>query len=89
MKKIIAKLIQKFAPKIKEEINEFAAEAIEKLKIKVENYDYSIKLNALVEFVMLKIKLPLWLKPFKGTIKNIIKNTAEELIEELKDKIGG
>lgn len=89
MKKLFKKLIEKFSPKVKEEIKEFAEEAIEKLKIRVENYDYSVKLNALVEFVMLKIKLPLWLKPFKGTIKNIIRNTAEELIEELKDKIGG
>ena len=87
MKEIFKKLIDKFAPKVKEEINEFAQEAIEKLKIKVENYDYSVKLNALVEFVMIKIQLPLWLKPFKGVIKNVIKETAEKLIEEVKDKI--
>ena len=36
---------------------------------------------------MLKIQLPLWLKPFKGVIKNVIQETAEKLIEEVKDKI--
>jgi hypothetical protein len=87
MKKFLEKLIKKFAPKVKEEIQEFAAEAIEKLKIKLENYDYSEKLETAVNLVMTKIKLPLWLKPFKWVIRKVIKETAEGLIEELKEKI--
>ena len=86
-KNLIAKLIDKFSPKIKEEINEFASEAIGKLKIKVENYDYEVKLNALVEYVMSKIKLPLVLKPFKGVVRNVIKDVAEGLIEDIKERI--
>ena len=87
MKQILEKLIRKFAPKVKEEIKEFAAEAIEKLKIKIENYDYSEKLETAIDLVMTKIKLPLWLKPFKRVIRKVITETIEGLIEELKDKI--
>ena len=87
MKKVFKKLIEKFAPIVEEEIKEFAQEAIEKLRIKVENYDYSVKLNALVEFVIRNIKLPLWLKPFKWVIRNVIRDTAETLIKEAIDKI--
>ncbi len=85
--KVLGNLLAKVKPDLKEEINQSSKEAIEKLKIKVENYDYSVKLNAAVEFVISKIKLPLWLKPFKGVIKNVIKENAEELIEKAKDKI--
>ena len=79
--------IEKLDPEFKAEIDEFSKEAIEKLKIQVENYDYSIKLNAAVEFVMSKIKLPLWLKPFKVVVKNVIKSNAETFIEQIKDKV--
>lgn len=86
-KRLINKLIVKFAPKIKAEINEFAVEAIQKLKIKAENYDYEVKINAFVEYVMSKVKLPLVLKPFKGVVRNVIKDVAEGLIEDIKDRI--
>ena len=84
---ILKKLIEKFAPKVKEEINELAKKAVGMLKFKVGNYDYTEKLNIVVDFVMSKIKLPLWLKPFKGVIKKVIQETAEGLIEDVKDKI--
>jgi hypothetical protein len=87
MNKFLKKLIEKFAPKVKEEINEFAAKAIGILKFRVGNYDHTEKLNIVVDYVVSKIKLPLWLKPFKGIIKKIIRETAEELIEEAKKKI--
>ena len=87
MKIFLEKLIKKFAPKVKEEIQEFAAEAIEKLKLKFENYDYSEKLEVAVDLVMKRIKLPLWLKPFKWVIRKVIKETAEGLIEEIKEKV--
>ena len=87
LKKIVKALIEKFAPKVKAEINEFAAEAIEKLKIKVGNYDYEVKLNALIEYVMSKVNLPLVLKPFKGVVRNVVKDVAEGLIEDVKDRV--
>ena len=87
MKKFLEKLIKKFAPKVKEEIQEFAAEAIEQFKVKIENYNYSEKLDTVVELVMIKIKLPLWLKPFKRVIRNVIRETAEGFIEEIKEKV--
>lgn len=87
LKKLVKTLIEKFAPKVKEEINEFAAEAIEKLKIKVGNYDYEVKLNALIEYVMSKVNLPLVLKPFKGVVRNVVKDVAEGLIEDVKDRV--
>lgn len=87
MKKFIKKLIEKFAPKVKEEINERAQKAVGMLKFKVGNYDHTEKLNIVVDFVMSKVKLPLWLKPFKGVIKKIIQETAEGFIEEIKDKV--
>lgn len=86
-KKLIKKLIEKFAPKVKAEINDFAAEAIQKLKIKASNYDYEVKVNALVEYVMAKVKLPLVLKPFKGVVRNVIKEVAENIIEDVKDRV--
>ena len=89
MKNFIKKLIEKFAPKVKEEINELATKAINMLKFRVENYDHTEKLNIVVDFVMSKIKLPLWLKPFKWVIKKVIKETTEGLIEEAKEKIEG
>ena len=87
MNKILKKLIEKFAPKVKEEINELAKKAVGMLKFKVGNYDYTEKLNIVVDFVMSKIKLPLWLKPFKRVIKKVIRDTAEGFIEEAKEKI--
>lgn len=87
MKKFLKKLVEKFAPKAKEEIKEFAQEAIEELKIKFENYDYDVKINALVEFVMNKIKIPMWLKPFKWVVKTVIRETAEELIEQIENAL--
>lgn len=86
-KKLIDKLIEKFLPKIKAEIIELATEAIAKLKIKTGNYEYDVKINALVEYVMSKINLPLVLKPFKGVIRNIIKEVAENIIEDVKDRV--
>ena len=86
-KKLVKKLIEKFAPKVKTEVNEFTAEAIEKLKIKVENYDYEMKLEMLIEYVMSKVKLPLVLKPFKGVVRNVIKDVAIGLIEDIKDRV--
>ena len=87
MKKFIKKLIEKFAPKVKEERNERAQKAVGMLKFKVGNYDHTEKLNIVVDFVMSKVKLHLWLKPFKGVIKKIIRETAEGFIEEAKKKI--
>ena len=84
---ILKKLIEKFAPKVKEEINELAKKAVGMLKFKVGNYDYTEKLNIVVDFVMSKIKLPLWLKPFKRVIKKVIRETAEGFIEEAKEKL--
>ena len=81
--KFIKKLIEKFAPKVKEEIDELIITAIERLKIKVGNYDYEVKINALVEYVMSKVKLPLVLKPFKGVVKNVVKDVAEKVAEDL------
>ena len=89
MKNFIKKLIEKFAPKVKEEISELAQKAVKMLKVKVGNYDHTEKLNIVVDFVMSKLKLPLWLKPFKWVIKKVIKETAEGLIEEAKEKIEG
>lgn len=89
MNKIFRKLIEKFAPKVKEEITELAQKAVKMLKFRVGNYDHTEKLNIVVDFVMSKIKLPLWLKPFKRVIRNVIKETAEEFIEEAKEKIEG
>ena len=85
--KLINKLILNLAPKVKAEINEFAAEAIEKLRIKAGNYDYEVKLNVLIEYVMSKVKLPLVLKPFKGVVRNVVKDVAEGLIEDIKDRV--
>ena len=87
MKKIIKKLIEKFAPKVKEEICELAQKAIKMLKFRVSNYDHTEKLNIVVDFVMSKVKLPLWLKPFKWVIRKVIRETAEALIEDVKEKI--
>ena len=87
MKKFLEKIIEKLAPKVKEEINELAKKAVGMLKFKVGNYDHTEKLNIVVDFVMSKIKLPLWLKPFKKIIRSVIKETVEGLIEELKEKV--
>ena len=91
VKKIVKWLIENFAPKVKQEIDELIAEAIQKLKIKAGNYDYEVKINALVEYVMAKVELPLVLKPFKGVVKNVVKDVAEkvaeDLMKDLKDRV--
>ena len=87
MNKFLKKLIEKLAPKVKDEINELAKKAVGMLKFRVGNYDHTEKLNIVVDFVMSKVKLPLWLKPFKGVVRNVIKETAEGFIEEIKEKV--
>ena len=89
MNKFLKKIIEKFAPKVKEEIAELAKKAVGMLKFKVGNYDHTEKLNIVVDFVMSKVKLPLWLKPFKWVVKKVIRETAEGFIEEAKEKIEG
>lgn len=89
MNKFLKKIIEKFAPKVKEEIAELAKKAVGMLKFKVGNYDHTEKLNIVVDFVMSKVKLPLWLKPFKWVVKKVIRETAEGFIEETKEKIEG
>ena len=89
MKNFVEKLIRKFAPKVKEEISELAQKAIKMLKFRIGNYDHTEKLDIVVDFVISKIKLPLWLKPFKWVIKKVIRETAEGLIEEAKERIEG
>ena len=89
MNKFLKKLIETFAPKVKEEISELAKKAVGMLKFKVGNYDHTEKLNIVVDFVVSKVKLPLWLKPFKWVIKRVVRETAEGLIEETKEKIAG
>ena len=87
MNNFLKKIIEKLAPKVKEEISELAQKAVGMLKFRVGNYDHTEKLNIVVDFVMSKIKLPIWLKPFKWIIKKIIRDTAEGFIEEAKEKI--
>lgn len=89
MNKFFKKLIEKLAPKVKEEISDLAKKAVGMLKFRVGNYDHTEKLNIVVDFVISKVKLPLWLKPFKWVIKKVIRETAEGLIEEAKEKIEG
>ena len=87
MNNFLKKLIEKLAPKVKEEINELAKKDVGMLKFKVGNYDHTEKLNIVVDFVMSKVKLPIWLKPFKWVIRKVIRETAKGLIEEAKEKI--
>ena len=89
MNKFLKKIIEKLAPKVKEEINELAQKAVGMLKFKVGNYDHTEKLKIVVDFVVSKVKLPLWLKPFKWIIKKNIRDTAEGFIKEAKEKIEG
>ena len=87
MKKIIEKLIKRFAPVVREKIEDYAKVAIEKLRVSVENYNYSQQIDTAVDFVVNKLKLPLWLKPFKWVIKKIIKDTLTNLVEEGIEKL--
>ena len=87
MKKLIKTLIERYSPLVKEKINELAQEAIKKLKVRAENYNYSQQIDKAIDFIMDKIKLPLWLKPFKKVIRNIIEDTLTELVEEGKEKL--
>lgn len=87
MKKIIETLIKRFAPVVREKIEDYAKVAIEKLRVSVENYNYSQQIDTAVDFVVNKLKLPLWLKPFKWVIKKIIKDTLINLVEEGIEKL--
>lgn len=87
MKKIIKTLIERFAPIVREKIEEYAQEAIKQLRVHAENYNYAQQIDKAVDFIMGKLKLPLWLKPFKGVIKKIIKDTLTNLVEEGKENI--
>ena len=44
------------------------------------------KKNAVIELIMLKIKLPLALKPFKFVIKKMVQDKIDEVIKELFEK---
>ena len=89
MNNFLKKLIEKLAPKVKEEISGLTKKAVGMLKFKVGNYDHTEKLNIVVDFVVSKVKLPLWLKPFKWIIKKNIRAPAEGFIKEAKEKIEG
>ena len=87
MKKFIKTLIERFAPVVREKIEDYAKVAIERLRVNIENYNYSQQIDTAVDFVVNKLKLPLWLKPFKGVIKKIIKDTLTNLVEEGIEKL--
>lgn len=44
------------------------------------------KRKAIVDLIMLKIKLPIPLKPFKGVIRKVVNNKLNEIIETLLGK---
>lgn len=62
----------------------------EPLKEKVQKY---IETKApevkeeLVEFILAKVELPLYLKPFKGKIKKVVNKNLDKLVEFINDQI--
>ena len=52
MKKFIKTLIERFAPIVREKIEEYAQEAIKQLRVHAENYNYAQQIDKAVEFIM-------------------------------------
>lgn len=58
----------------------------EKLQKYIETKAPEVK-EELVEFILAKVELPFYLKPFKGKIKKVMNKNFDKLIEFINEKI--
>ena len=71
---------------LREEVIESAKKSLVLIKTIWESAEIKEKKKAILEIIMLKIKLPIVLRPFRGLIKNLISNKIDNILNELIDK---
>ena len=71
---------------LKDEVMDSARKSLELIKTIWTSTEVKEKKNAIIEVIMLRIKLPLIAKPFKGVIKRIISNKVDDIVEALLGK---
>lgn len=68
---------------LREEVILSARKSLGIIKTYLESADGISKKEEIINLIMLKIKLPLVLKPFKGLVRNIVKDKIDDVIKEL------
>ncbi len=69
------------------DIKELAQKAVERAECFIESDEYDKKKEAILTEVFDKIKLPIWLRLFKGAIKSILADELDKIIEGLIGKL--
>lgn len=71
---------------IKEEVINSARQSLELLSELVKSEKGQAKKEFIVDIILQKIALPVWLKPFKGLIRKFLANKIEETVEAIINK---
>ena len=71
---------------LKEEVLDSARKSLTLIKTLWESAEVKEKKAAIIEVIMLRIKLPLVAKPFNGLIKKIIGEKIDDIVEMLLGK---
>jgi hypothetical protein len=86
-------MFKELVENLKAEALDKAKEAIVKLQDENKAGSFDDYEEQAVEYVLDKMELPLYLKPFKGLIKNCLKNLAKNAVNDvlgkLNDKVNG
>ena len=66
-----------------DQIKELAQAGVEKVETFVNSDNYDEKKEAVINYIFSKIKLPVYLKLFKGIIKSILSKEIDKVIDKL------
>lgn len=71
---------------MKDVILDSARKSLELIRVIWQSAEVKEKKKAIIEVIMLRIKLPLVARPFKGLIKKMISNKVDDIVEDLLGK---
>lgn len=73
--------------KVHAQVEELIRQGVNMANIFYKSKDYEFKRNYVIKFVTDKIKLPIALKPFKWVITKVMRESIDNEIEKLLDKL--
>ena len=71
---------------IKEEVILSARKSLKLIAALMTSPETKAKKEAIIDLILLKLKLPIWLKPFKFLVKNLISDKIDEVVKTLLGK---
>ena len=85
-KKAIKAFLETFWSYIKDEVILSARRSLKIIEALIQSPEIKESKEAIINLIMLKIKLPLILKPFKGLVRSMISNKIDEVLTTILGK---